>query len=166
MKTRSLQFAFLALLAPAALAAQAGTGPGMGRMAGMSPYVTAAPPTADVLTKALGLNADQSAKYTKLRASHLQATKAMRDSLASTRAKAREAMQAGNRDQAREMMQGSRAQMASLQQAAQTFDEGVSALLTPEQKTKYDAWEKGETERQRQERRGRAGGGQPSPGSR
>lgn len=165
MKMRSLQFAVLALLAPAALAAQGmGTGRGMGggRMADMSPYAMEVPPTADVLTKALGLSGDQAAQYTKLRDAHVKATQALRDSVTAQRAKAREAMQSGNREQGMEMMRASRTQGRALQDAAKSFDSSVTALMTPEQKPKYENWKKTEAQRLMQQRRQQFGGGRSS----
>ncbi len=165
MKMRSLQFAVLALLAPAALAAQgngAGRGMGGGRMANMSPYAMEVPPTADVLTKALGLSGDQAAQYTRLRDAHVKATQPLRDSVAARRAKAREAMQAGNRDQGMEIMQASRTQSRALQEAAQSFDSSVAAIMTPDQKGKYETWKKAESERLMQERRRQFGRGRNS----
>lgn len=172
MRMRSLQVALMALAVPAVLAAQGNgqgrMGGGMGRMGSMSPYAMEVPPAADVLTKAVGLNADQAAQYTKLRDAHVAATKVLRDSLTAQRAKAREAMQAGNRDHGMEMMRASRAQGQALQDAAKSFDDSVAALLTPDQKPKYESWKKSETQRLVQERRqqfgGRSGGG--SGGSR
>jgi hypothetical protein len=165
MKMRTLQFAVLALLAPAALAAQgdgAGRGMGGGRMANMSPYAMEVPPTADVLTKALGLTADQAAQYTKLRDANVKATQALRDSVTAQRTKAREAMQAGNRDQGMEIMRASRTQSQALQDSAKAFDSSVAALMTPDQKPRYDSWKKAEMQRLMQERRQQFGGGRNS----
>lgn len=164
MKLRSLQFAVLALLAPAAAAAQGGAagggmGGGMGRMATMHPFAMEVPPEAAAFAKALGLNADQTAKYAKLRDAEIKATKPTRDSLDAARTKAREAMQAGNREEGMQMMQSSRAQMQTLQQAAESFDNDLSFVLTPEQQTKYDEWKQKERERIVQERRAQFGGG-------
>lgn len=161
MKMRSLQFAVLALLAPAALAAQGmGTGRGMGggRMADMSPYAMEVPPTADVLTKAVGLSGGQAAQYTKLRDAHVKATQALRDSVTAQRAKAREAMQAGNRDHGMAIMQATRTQARALQDAAKSFDDSVNGLMTADQKPKYEAWKQSEMQRLMQERRQRFGG--------
>ena len=165
MKMRTLQFAVLTLLAPAALAAQgngAGRGMGGGRMANMSPYAMEVPPTADVLTKALGLSGDQATQYTRLRDANVKATQALRDSVTAQRTKAREAMQAGNRDQGMEIMRASRTQARALQDAAESFDSSVAALMTPDQKPKYDSWKKAETQRLVQERRQQFGGGRNS----
>lgn len=165
MKMRSLQLAVLALLVPAALLAQgngSGRGMGGGRMADMSPYAMEVPPTADVMTKALGLTGDQAARYTRLRDAHVQATQALRDSVATQRAKAREAMQAGNREQGMEIMRASRAQGRTLRDAAKSFDSSVAALMTAEQKPRYESWKQAEMRRLMQERRQQSGRGRSS----
>jgi len=168
MKMRSLQFALLALLAPAALAAQGGGGGGggMSRMANMSPFAMEAPPSADAMTKALGLTADQAAKYSTLREANVAATTPMRAGLDSARTQARAAMQSGDRDKGMEMMRASRPQMESLQKSAEAFDSSVAALLTADQKPKFESWKKQERQKLMEARRSRMGGGGGAPGSR
>lgn len=170
MRMRSLQVALLALAVPAVLAAQGNgqgrMGGGMGRMANMSPYSMEVPPAADVLTKAVGLSADQAAQYTKLRDAHVAATKPLRDSLDAGRAKAREAMQGGNRDQGMQLMRGMRAQSQELRTSAAAFDSSVTKLLKDDQKYRYEEWKKGESQRLMQERRQQFGGRRGSGGDR
>lgn len=166
MKMRSLQFALLASILPAALAAQGGGGGGMGRMASVSPFALEVPPEASVMTKALDLTANQAAQYTKLRDANIAATKPLRDSLEAQNAKARAAMQSGDRDKGMQMMRATRDQRQALQQSATAFDASVAALLTPDQKPKFDSWKAAERDKLMQARRQRMGGGGGTPGSR
>ena len=158
MKTRSLYLALLALLAPAALAAQGGSGGGMNRMANMHPFAFEAPPTAEAFSKAIGLDAGQSGKYARLRDAYLHTNQATLDSLTTGRAKMRELMSAGNREEARPLMQAFRAQSQQLQQAAEGFDSQLDSVLTPGQKSKYETWKQQERERLMPMRRQRSGG--------
>jgi Spy/CpxP family protein refolding chaperone len=165
MKMRALQFAALALMAPAALAAQGGgmSGGNMARMASMHPFAMEAPPEAEAFAKAIGLNAEQKAKYANLRAANIKATQAVRDSIATERTKAREAMQAGEREGGMAAMRSARGQTESLQRAAESFDSDLAFVLTPEQQTKYDAWKQQERDRLIQERRAQFGRGGSRP---
>ena len=165
MKMRALQFAMLALIAPAALAAQGGGSGGgnMSRMATMHPFAMEVPPEADAFAKAIGLNAEQKAKYANLRAANIKSTQAVRDSITAERAKAREAMQAGDRDAGMAAMRSSRGQMEALEHSAESFDSDLAFVLTPEQQTKYDAWKQQERDRLIQERRAQFGRGGSRP---
>lgn len=132
-----VRFALLGALtlAAAPLMAQGG---GAGAQGGMMSRFLEVPST-DTLASQLGLSADQKTKVAALHDKYESSTK-------DARAEVAKAMASGDRA----AMRGNPA-IAKIREARTTYTDGVKALLTADQKAKYDELYP--------ERRGRRGGG-------
>ena len=127
------------------------------------------PPEPAAFARAVGLDADQTAKYTNLRNAYLDATRAERDSLTAMRNRmraAREVPQSGPRPDAagpagaapaggarrgRGGMQAMRPVVDTLEVRFADFEADLAFLLTAAQQRKYEAWKEAETARVRSE---------------
>lgn len=118
------------------------------------------PPEQAAFAKAIGLSADQAAKYGHLRAAYLEATKVERDSMEGMRARLRARPGAASQGSASEPrsaarrsggMQAMRPLVDTLEARFADFEGDLAFLLSAEQQKKYEAWKAAETERMRRE---------------
>lgn len=122
----------------------------------MNPIAVQGPPERAVFAKAMGLTADQAAKYGHLRTTYLAATKLERDSLASMRSRMRASREAGGEPGRRGAgMQALRPLVDTLEVRFADFETDLAFLLTADQQKRYEAWKAAEVERMRSEMRAR-----------
>ena len=118
------------------------------------------PPEPAAFARAVGLDADQTAKYANLRNAYLAATRAERDSLTAMRNRMRAAREvrqgapaapAGAASRGRGGMQAMRPVADTLEARFADFEADLAFLLTAAQQRKYEAWKEAEAARVRSE---------------
>ncbi len=155
--------AFIVLVISRPAHAQQETGPTDRRQ--VSLLAIQEPPEPAAFARAVGLDADQTAKYGNLRKAYLDATRAERDSVTAMRNRLRTARQGAPRghgagptrsaSRTRGGMQAMRPVVDTLEARFADFEAELAVLLTAAQQRKYDAWKEAETARVRSELMGR-----------